>query len=206
IGNYSDCLNSLPVEGQFRPSPASNPHLGAQDKLEKVQEIKLEFFAESISLPAIIKALQRSHPYETPVYALYPQERSKNFGLGLLGNLAAPEKMSDFAQRVKRELAVPALNLWPAKYSDDKLISRVAVCGGSGSSLLSQLSGQADIFVSADFTYHTILDSKIPLIDAGHFYTEYPVLEVLENLLQNFDCEISKLTPAEHEISRLQNI
>jgi len=206
IGNYSDCLNTLPVDGQFRPLAESKPYLGTPHKLEKVKEIKLEFFVESINLPNTIKAMQRSHPYETPVYALYPQKQSKNFGLGLIGDLAAPEMMSDFAQRVKRELAAPTLNLWPAKYSTAKQISRVAVCGGSGSSLLPKLTGQADIFVSADFTYHTILESKLPLIDAGHFYTEYPVLQVLENLLKKFDCEIIRLTPAEHEISHLQQI
>ena len=45
-----------------------------------------------------------------------------------------------------------------------------------------------------------MLDSKIPIIDAGHFYTENPVLEKFEELLSNLNLQIIRLTPAEHEI------
>ncbi|MHA1876613.1 MAG: Nif3-like dinuclear metal center hexameric protein, partial [Promethearchaeota archaeon] len=72
--------------------------------------------------------------------------------------------------------------------------------GGSGTSLLSQVYGRADVYVSADFTYHTILDSRIPLIDAGHFYTENPVLQNLREMLSEFNLEIIELKPDEHEI------
>jgi len=39
------------------------------------------------------------------------------------------------------------------------------------------------VYISGDFNYHTMMESRIPLIDAGHFYTEYPVLTVLANRL-----------------------
>ena len=78
----------------------------------------------------------------------------------------------------------------------------MAICGGTGGSLLSKIGSKADVFVSADFTYHTILDSKIPIIDAGHFYTENPVLDKFKNLLSEFNLDILELLPSEHEISR----
>ena len=206
IGNYTDCITSSSVKGQFRPNGISNPMVGEANKLETVPEVKLEFFVESIFLPNVLKAMKKAHPYETPVYAIYPQTKSLNYGLGVIGELKSPMSMKSFAKVVKIELNAPLVSLWPANKSVDTVIKRVAVCGGTGASLLNKLHGRADIYVSADFTYHTILDSKIPLIDAGHFYTENPVLEVLEESLSEFGCEIVTLLPREHEISRMLHL
>ncbi len=72
--------------------------------------------------------------------------------------------------------------------------------------MLPKVKGKADVFVSADFTYHTILESATPLIDAGHFYTEYPVLDILEKHLSDFSIDILRLSIPEHEISNLEKI
>ncbi|MCK4957348.1 MAG: Nif3-like dinuclear metal center hexameric protein [Candidatus Cloacimonetes bacterium] len=206
IGNYTHCLASSLVKGQFMPNENSNPTIGEANKLETISEVKLEFFVDSILLTKVLKALKKAHPYETPVYAIYPQGNSSNFGLGVIGNLKEPKTMKNFAQSVKQQLNAPTISLWPAQKDENMMIKKVAICGGSGSSLLNKLHGRADIFVSADFTYHTILDSRIPLIDAGHFYTENPALDILEEVLAEFECEIIKLDFNEHEISKMINI
>lgn len=204
IGNYDDCLNEYSVEGQFKPHENSDPTIGERGKLKKVSEQKLEFFVDSIHLQKVIAALKKVHPYETPVYAVFPQERaSDNFGLGLIGDLEENITLTEFAKFVKQSLQAPFVKLWKAGKPDDFQFSRIAICGGTGTSLLSEVYGRADVFVSADFTYHTIIDSKVPLIDAGHFYTENPVLENLKEMLSEFDFEIIELTAAEHEISDL---
>ena len=88
IGNYKNCLNDYEVSGQFKPMEGSNPILGEKDKLEKVVERKLEFFVDSFNLQKVISVMKINHPYETPAYAVYPQERqSENYGLGLIGKL-----------------------------------------------------------------------------------------------------------------------
>ncbi|MFM7903114.1 MAG: Nif3-like dinuclear metal center hexameric protein, partial [Bacteroidota bacterium] len=54
-------------------------------------------------------------------------------------------------------------------------ISRVAVCGGSGSFLLPQaIASGADVFVTADYKYHQFFDAdgKIIILDIGHFESE----------------------------------
>ncbi|MCK4654596.1 MAG: Nif3-like dinuclear metal center hexameric protein [Candidatus Cloacimonetes bacterium] len=203
IGNYSHCLNDYEVSGQFKPLPGSSPTVGKQGKLERVTEQKIEFFVDSFNLQNVITAIKKAHPYETPVYVVYPQERiSENYGLGLIGELTNNSTLKNFAELVKRKLKAPFVKLWLADKELNSPVHKIAICGGSGSSLLPQVYGRADVFVSSGFNYHTLLDSKIPLIDAGHFYTENPVLENLAEMLSGFDVEIIMLSPEEHEIQK----
>jgi dinuclear metal center YbgI/SA1388 family protein len=205
IGNYSNCLNDYEVSGQFLPQDDSNPVLGKHGKLEKVVERKLEFFVDSFQLTRVLEAMKKAHPYETPAYAVYPQQKpNENYGLGMMGELLQEMKLNDFASFVKEQLKAPFVKLWLANKKKSDMIKKVAVCGGGGSSLLPQVHGKADVFVSSDFTYHTILESKIPLIDAGHFYTENPVLQNIREMLQFFELEIIDFKAEEHEISRLE--
>ncbi|MBC8386185.1 MAG: Nif3-like dinuclear metal center hexameric protein [Candidatus Cloacimonetes bacterium] len=207
IGNYTSCMNDYEVSGQFMPAEGSNPILGTQDKLEKIVERKLEFFVDSFRLSKVIDEMKKAHPYETPAYSVYPQEKpNENYGLGMLGELPKEMSLIDFAGFVKIRLKAPFVTLWPADKKKTTFIKKVAVCGGSGSSLISQIYGKADILVSADFTYHTILDSKVPLIDAGHFYTENPVLQNLKEMLREFELEIVELSAEEHEIRKLEMV
>ena len=78
----------------------------------------------------------------------------------------------------------------------------MAICGGSGGSLLNDAQRQAELFISGDLSYHSLLDSRIPLIDAGHFHTEYPVLGYLQKQLRSQGLEAVILPREEHEYSR----
>ncbi len=201
IGNYSNCMNDYEVSGQFMPVEGSNPVLGTKDKLEKIVERKLEFFVDSFKLTKVIEAMKKAHPYETPAYSVNLQSKpNENFGLGILGELKQNVPLEDFARMVKKNLQAPFVKLWKAGKPAQTKVKKIAVCGGSGTSLLNKVYGRADVFVSADFTYHTVLDSRIPLIDAGHYYTENPVLENLREMLLEFDLEIIELKAIEHEI------
>lgn len=201
IGNYAQCMNDHEVSGQFMPLEGSNPVLGSKGKLEKVVERKLEFFVDSHKLDSVISAMQKAHPYETAAFAVYPQEKvNENYGLGLLGELTDELTLKELAEFVKQKLNAPFIKLWKAGKPLTKKIKKIAICGGSGTSILSKTYGKADAFISADFTYHTVLDSRIPLIDAGHFYNENPVLENLREMLLEFDLDITELKPEEHEI------
>jgi len=201
IGNYADCMNDYEVSGQFTPLEGSKPVLGSTGKQEKVVERKLEFFVDSHKLNKVITAMQKAHPYETPAYAVYPQHKlNENYGTGIIGELNEELTLEELAKFVKQQLKAPFVKLWKAGKPESEKVKKIAVCGGSGSSLISKTYGRADAFVSADFTYHTVLDSRIPLIDAGHFYTENPVLENLKEMLKEFKLDIIELKPEEHEI------
>ncbi|WP_299329297.1 YqfO family protein [uncultured Psychrobacter sp.] len=68
IGNYKQCCWQVKGEGQFMPMAGSNPHLGSQDKLEKVAEWRVEMVVKTSMIAEVIKALKQAHPYETPAY------------------------------------------------------------------------------------------------------------------------------------------
>ena len=176
--------------------------LGETGKLEKVIERKLEFLVDSINLNEVLSAIKKQHPYETPVYTVTKQGRdSDNFGLGLIGELENEMSIEELAREVKVRLQAPFVKLWLAKKSRTTQVSKVAICGGSGSSLLGKTYGRADIFISADFSYHTVLESQIPLIDAGHFYTEFPVMAYLNEKLSCFDLQVIEFPRDQHEIN-----
>jgi len=70
LGNYEECAWQTLGQGQFKPLEGSNPYMGNKDKLEKVEEYKVDIFCEKDKLEAAIEALKNSHPYETPSFSV----------------------------------------------------------------------------------------------------------------------------------------
>jgi hypothetical protein len=50
------------------PLAGSQPNIGAQDKLETVDEWRVEMVVVTACIKAVIEALKQAHPYETPAY------------------------------------------------------------------------------------------------------------------------------------------
>lgn len=105
--------------------------------------------------------------------------------IGLVCECDTPQSLSRIALNVKARLEVPAVKLWTAGQSAQKSIKRIAICGGAGASVLQHAEVQAELLITGDISYHSFLDSTIPILDAGHFYTEYPALQNLQKILQN---------------------
>ena len=164
---------------------------------------KVEFFSDSFNMNKIVGEIRNlSHNNEFDVRIFKQQSNNSKYGLGIQGKLKEPITLIEFAELVKQKLNVPKVSLWLGQKNESDIIKNIAVCGGTGASLLPKLRKNIDCFVSSDFTYHTILDSKIPLIDAGHLYTEYPVLAYFEKILDVFDLEIYKSTLAEQKYTQ----
>ena len=68
IGNYEHCCWQVQGTGQFRPLAGSNPHIGAHDRLEEVDEWRVEMVVATANIAKVIEALEQAHPYETPAY------------------------------------------------------------------------------------------------------------------------------------------
>jgi putative NIF3 family GTP cyclohydrolase 1 type 2 len=72
----------------------------------------------------------------------------------------------------------------------DRLVSRVAVCGGAGDSLLDVVAG-ADVqaYVTADLRHHPADEhrraSDVALVDVAHWASEYPWCEQAADLLRS---------------------
>ena len=66
IGEYTFCTSSTKSIGTFIPSENANPHIGERNKLEFVEEEKLEFVCDVEKVKEVIEELRKSHPYEEP--------------------------------------------------------------------------------------------------------------------------------------------
>ncbi len=187
IGNYTHCSYQLKGKGTFFGLEKTKPTVGEKGKLESVDEIRLEMIFEKWKLDKVLSTLIKNHPYEEPAYDIYPLvNRNVNYGFGAVGYLKEKMTASDFLKLVKAKLRAPSLKYTPGS---KKFLSKIGVCGGSGSDLIQSAVNQGcDAFVTADLKYHTLLDysDKILLIDAGHFHTEYPVINALEKKLNSF--------------------
>ncbi|MCF0172501.1 MAG: Nif3-like dinuclear metal center hexameric protein [Bacteroidales bacterium] len=107
-------------------------------------------------------------------------------GLGVVGNLPAAMSAEDFIAMVKERFSLKVIR----HSRPGGPIRRVAVCGGSGGSLIScaEASG-ADAYVSADFSYHEFFANPgFMVMDIGHYESEIDIVEKLLSILrENLD-------------------
>ncbi len=187
IGEYTHCSFRTIGTGTFKGSAKSDPMLGKKTNLEYVDEVKLEVLIDSFNSSKIISAMITAHPYEEVAYDLYPLANENiNYGMGVLGYLEQPMNEKDFLGYVYKSLKIK--NFRYTKGKNNK-IKKVAVCGGSGSDLLSTaIKKKADAFITADVKYHTFDEAQheILLIDAGHYETEIFSLDEVEKKLKKF--------------------
>lgn len=106
------------------------------------------------------------------------------------------QPLSAFLEKVKTALGCPGL-----RYADGGIPCRkIAVGGGACADSFweAKLDG-CDTFVTSDIKYNQFWDARdigLNLIDAGHFYTENPIVAVLAEKIQaafpDIQVEISK--------------
>ena len=72
IGNYTYCTMSTKCIGTFKPSDEANPYIGEKNKLEFVEEDKLEVICDINIVKKILKKLREVHPYEEPAIDIIP--------------------------------------------------------------------------------------------------------------------------------------
>ncbi len=108
-------------------------------------------------------------------------------GSGMIGELEQPAHKEEFIQHIKSMFKAEGI-----RYADASIhtISKVAVCGGSGSFLISTaLNEGADAFVTSDITYHKFFDNegRMLLMDIGHYESEqYTSLLISDFLVHHF--------------------
>lgn len=185
IGHYSHCAFVTAGTGTFLPLADTHPFIGQQGTLTSVNEVRIETILPEQLLPQVVQAMLAAHPYEEVAYDIYPlQNQGKAMGLGRIGKIE-PISLQDFIADVKQQLHINVVNVVGRP---EQRIGKVAVCGGSGASLMlqAQASG-ADVLVTGDVKYHDALEAAalgIAVIDAGHYATEQPVVAVLASYLQ----------------------
>lgn len=187
IGEYSHCTFSTAGEGTFLPLEGANPFVGEPGKLERVREVRVETIVPEGKVETIVQAMLEVHPYEEVAYDIYPLDiMGKSYGLGRVGNLQTPLRLTDFASRC-RDL----LGLTHIRFAGDPetLVQRIAIVGGSGSKWISKaLERGAQVLLTADCDHHALADAwqdGLAVIDATHASLERPVLKRVKQFLDD---------------------
>ena len=113
------------------------------------------------------------------VEVLDPKEPQccNGFGLGRIGDLHDAVNFSSYLTKVKKIFNAKNLRFTG---SDNTLIKRVAVVGGSGGDMIPAAAEKgADLLITGDIGHHDALTAEscgINVIDAGHFNTERTAL------------------------------
>ena len=197
-GNYDSCGYTVHGQGQFRPLEGANPHIGEENRLEHVEEERIEMIYPTGLQRAVVQTIYEHHPYEEPAFDLLPLENeSRTIGLGRIGELPKAMPVSEFLEYLKDKLGFEH-----CRYAGDatKMIRKVALCGGGGSSFIDlAIASGADAYVSGDFKYHDFFKSHSGtlLVDIGHYEGEFFIKNIIFNLLNEkfttFATLISKL-------------
>lgn len=107
----------------------------------------------------------------------------QTIGAGIIGTLAEPMEEMAFLEHLKATMQTGCVRYTPLR---NKMVHKVAVCGGSGSFLLSKaVQEKADIYITGDFKYHEFFDAegRIIIADIGHFESEQFTIELLYELI-----------------------
>jgi dinuclear metal center YbgI/SA1388 family protein len=184
IGNYDQCGFVTDGTGSFRGNESANPFAGKKGEMHLENESRFETILYSHLKEKVISALLAAHPYEEVAYDLY--ELNNKFygaGLGCTGEFSEAIGEKDLLKRISSVFKAEGVRFSRLR---GKKINKVAVCGGSGISLLQvAIASGADVFITADIKYHNFFDAdnKILLVDAGHFETEIFSSEILKDLI-----------------------
>ena len=196
IGNYDSCSFNADGTGTFRANENANPFVGKTDELHSEPETRIEVILPEYQKFKVLEALLKTHPYEEPAYDFILLENDWNqVGAGIVGELETAEDELVFLNRIKSIFGLSSIR---HTIFLNKKIKTVAVCGGSGSSFLTDaISASADIYISGDFKYHEFFEAenRILIADIGHFeseqFTKDIFFEIITKKMPTFAVQIS---------------
>lgn len=190
IGDYESCSFSTTGEGRFRPLDGAEPAVGQVGSMTVVPETRVESVLPRSRRASVVRALLDAHPYEEPAFDVIElaDPGHSPTGTGRVGSVP---------QTTLRELAAQVASALPATAhgvrvggDPDRVVRRVAVCGGSGDFLLDELAGaDVDAYVTSDLRHHRageFLEHQGPaLLDVAHWAAEWTWLPVVEGKLRS---------------------
>ena len=184
ISDYTHCNFVTTGIGSFKPTATENTHIGAANQSKKVKEGRIEvIFPTHLETP-VLHALRASHPYEEVVYYLHNiTNKDAQVGAGMVGELSQALSSQAFLEYLKVKMRLACIRHTACI---DRLIKRVAVCGGSGSFLIEEaILKQVDVLVTADVKYHDFFkaEDRILIVDIGHYESEVGTKVLIHTLL-----------------------
>ena len=115
-------------------------------------------------------------------------------GLGVVGDLLEALSAEDVVKLVKERFG---LKIMKTSRPLEGKISRIAMCGGSGGSLMkAAMASGAQLYVSGDISYHNFFTpAGFMIMDIGHYESEIEIVDILFSLLRkNFPTFAVRIT------------
>jgi len=184
IGNYTNCSFNIEGTGSYRGNEDSNPVVGNKGEIRFEKEVQIGVTFQKHVQSTVLKALFKSHPYEEVAYEVTTLENTnQKIGMGMIGELNTPLNEGEFLKFLKETMNTNCIRHSKLTH---KLISKIAVLGGSGSFAVEAAKQKgADIFITADLKYHDFFkaENNILLADIGHYESEQFTKELLVSFL-----------------------
>lgn len=184
IGNYDSCSYNLSGEGTFRAKEGANPHIGEIDQLHFEPEVRIETVIPVMKREEVLRALLAVHPYEEPVFDLYPIANNwPQHGSGVVGVLPEPMPEQEFLYLLKDIFNLPTIQ---HSKMQGREIRDVALCGGAGAFLIPQaITYGADAFITGEAKYNDFFDveGRILLAVVGHYESEICTKEIFFEII-----------------------
>ena len=121
-------------------------------------------------------------------------EDAEGTGLGVVGNLPAPISAEDAIALVKERFSLKVLK---CSAPVNGPVSRIAMCGGSGGSLIGKAKKSgAQLYISGDISYHNFFTPEdFMIMDIGHYESEIEIVDILFSLIKkNFPTFAVRIT------------
>lgn len=193
LGNYSHCGFTGTGEGSFLPLEGAKPARGKKGKLEKVTEVRFETLVPAEKLERVVAAMKKVHPYETPAFdciKLYGTE--SKFGLGRIGNLEKPLRISKIIEKVKKATGAKAFGIVG---DAQRLVRKAAVCAGSCGKIINMvIAAGCDLYLTGELKHHQALaaqEAGLTCICLSHTVSERFILKKFAKQLKK---ELNEIT------------
>lgn len=158
----------------------------AHTNLDIVRDGVNDILAQRLELKQT-RILQPVYRKEHPKEGVAPiSGEDSEHGIGRIGSLDKVCSLEFLVSMVKKKLDLDFV-----KVAGDLAlkVSRVAICSGSGASLMQAfLASEAQVYISGDIHYHDAREAEDvdrAIIDIGHFPSEHLMVDALAQRLKN---------------------
>jgi dinuclear metal center YbgI/SA1388 family protein len=188
IGDYDSCSWMVRGEGRFRPLEGAQPAIGRVGELEQLEEVRIEAVLPRARRAAVVRAMLAAHTYEEVAFDVIElaDAGTATTGMGRVGEVDEIT-LEAYAEDVAAALPPTARGVLVGG-DPDRVVHRVAVCGGAGDFLLTDVVATgADVYVTSDLRHHVageFLERNGPaLLDVSHWAAEWTWLPELADRL-----------------------
>ena len=125
-------------------------------------------------------------------------EEGEGTGLGVVGEFPQAMTAGNVVEMVKERFGLEVVK---TSKPIEGLIKKVAMCGGSGGSLIAAAKASgAQLYLSGDISYHNFFTSEgFMLMDIGHYESEIEIVDILFSLVKkNFPTFAVRITQNMH--------